>query len=328
MLIAGLAVGLYVEKQLRTPNSPSQPETIVEIPRGVGVREVVQLLHDRNLIDNEYVALGYLLLHRNRGKIRAGEYMFDKPMTMPEVINKMISGTVYLHKFTVPEGLTIVATAQKWEEQGFGKADDFIHAANDSVSLIRDLDGESSSLEGYLFPETYSFPARTTARQAITTMINRFRTVAGKLQQQYPSEQWPLNLRQTVILASLIESEAKVNDERPVIGGVYLNRLTRHILLQCDPTVIYSLELADQYNGTLTLKDLRFESPYNTYVHSGLPPGAITNPGYASLEAAVNPKPSNLLYFVRTTEGRHTFSDNLEAHNRAVAQYRAMRRGN
>jgi UPF0755 protein len=239
--------------------------------------------------------------------------MFDKPMTVPEVVQKLVSGSVYLHKFVVPEGLTTQDIAQRWEEQGFGKADDFLKAATakESLALIQDLDTQSPSVEGYLFPETYSFPKRTTERQAITVMVARFRAVLTKLQQEIPTEHWPLDLRQTVILASLIESEAKVDDERPVIGGVYLNRLKRHTLLQCDPTVIYALEQANQYRGALTLKDLKFESPYNTYVHAGLPPGPIMNPGYASLRAAAEPSSTAAIYFVRTVDGRHTFSESL-----------------
>jgi UPF0755 protein len=327
VLLLGAAAGLYIyfRKELRIPQAPPEGAAIVEIPRGAHVRDVVHLLHDRNIVRNEYIALGYLLVTGGRHKLRAGEYMFDHPMTVPEVVNKLLSGAIYLHKFTVPEGLTLDGVAQKWEEQGFGKADDFVHAAAESISLIRDLDDQSQSIEGYLFPETYSFPIRTTPRQAINAMVNRFRTVIGKLQEKYPQEQWPLNLRQTVILASLVESEAAHDEERGLIGGVYLNRLMRHILLQCDPTVVYGLAQSNQYHGTLTLKDLKFESPYNTYVHPGLPPGPIMNPGYPSLEAAVNPTMSNLLYFVRTTEGRHTFSETLDAHNRAVAQYRAQK---
>ncbi len=313
---------IYCEQQLQIPYPPSPAPTIVEIPRGAGGREVVRLLHDRNIIQNEYIALGYLIVSGTRTRLRAGEYMFDKSMTIPEVVNKLVNDSVYLHRFTVPEGLTISGVAERWEEQGFGRAEDFTKAAADSVSLIRDLDQESASLEGYLFPETYSFPSRTTARQAITTMVSHFRAVVTRLQQTNPPERWPLNLRQTVILASLIETEAAHDNERPIIGGVYLNRLTRHILLQCDPTVIYGLEQMNQYRGSLTLQDLRSESPYNTYLHPGLPPGPITNPGRSSLEAAVNPTPSDLLFFVRTSEGRHTFSDSLEAHNRAVSKYR------
>jgi UPF0755 protein len=132
-------------------------------------------------------------------------------------------------------------------------------------------------------------------------------------------------MRDTVILASVVESEAAHADERPLVASVYLNRLDRRMLLQCDPTVIYALALENKYNGSLTLADLRFQSPYNTYVSPGLPPGPISNPGYASLLAAVQPATTNYLFFVRTLESRHTFSETLAAHNRAVAAYRKMR---
>jgi len=316
---------IYCEQQLQIPYPPSPAPTIVEIPRGAGGREVVRLLHDRNIIQNEYIALGYLIVSGTRTRLRAGEYMFDKSMTIPELVNKLVNDSVYLHRFTVPEGLTITGVAERWEEQGFGRAEDFTKAAADSVPLIRDLGQESASLEGYLFPETYSFPSRTTARQAITTMVSHFRAVVTRLQQTNPPERWPLNLRQTVILASLIETEAAHDNERPIIGGVYLNRLTRHILLQCDPTVIYALVHADQYRGALRLADLQFKSPYNTYVTPGLPPSAIANPGYPSLLAAIQPADTTYLFFVRTTDQRHTFSETLAAHNRAVAADRKLK---
>src|SRR5262249_26049100 len=148
-------------------------------------------------------------------------------------------------------------------------------------------------------------------------MIGRFQQIVGKLQQSMPAEQWPLNLRETVILASLVESEAAQPDERPIIASVYLNRLKRHILLQCDPTVIYALAQQHRYTGGLTLTDLQFKSPYNTYTTPGLPPGPIANPGYPSLLAAMQPAMTNYLFFVRTVESRHTFSETLAAHNRA-----------
>jgi UPF0755 protein len=247
-------------------------------------------------------------------------------MTPTEAVMKIVNGNVYLHKFTVPEGLTIDETAAKWQEDGFGSSETFKMTAAGSVNLIRDLDQKADSLEGYLFPETYSFPKHTTPRQAIEAMVSRFRSVIQRVGRDVPREQWPLDLRSTVILASIIESEAAKEDERPLVASVYLNRLGRRILLQCDPTVIYALEKADKYTGKLTLADLKFVSPYNTYVTPGLPPGPIMNPGYPSLSAAVQPAPTKYLYFVRTVEGRHTFSDNLAAHNKAVAAYRLLQK--
>jgi UPF0755 protein len=289
-------------------------------------RDVAGFLEDRGVIRNRYLALAYILYSRNRNRLQAGEYLFDRPMTVPEVVDKLARGDVYLHKFTVPEGLTVRETAQKWQEQGFGPAEDFLKAAEGAVDLLRRFEPAAKSLEGYLFPETYSFPAHTTAEQAVEAMVMGFERAVENLRKAAPGTGWPLmNLHDTVILASLVETEAAHDEERPLVASVYFNRLSRRILLQCDPTVIYALELANQYRGTLTRADLQFRSPYNTYVNPGLPPGPIANPGYKSLLAAVQPATTKLLYFVRTVEGRHTFSETLAAHNRAVAAYRRSR---
>jgi UPF0755 protein len=270
--------------------------------------------------------MAYVLYKGIRHKLQAGEYQFDRPMTIPEVMDKIASGAVFLHKFTVPEGLTTNAIAQRWQEQGFGAQEEFLKAAAESLDVVRRFDDKASTIEGYLFPETYSFPSRTTAKKAVETMIGRFQQVLGRLKQQVPAANWPLNTRDTVILASLVETEAAVPGERPLIASVYLNRLKRNIRLQCDPTVIYALARENRYQGQLTLADLQFNSPYNTYVNAGLPPGPIANPGHASLLAAIQPAVTNYLYFVRTLDSRHTFSETLEAHNRAVLAYRKSRR--
>jgi UPF0755 protein len=322
----GVAGYFYLQPQFHVPHSAGPGSIIIEIPRGSGTRDVVRLLKDRNLIDNEYLALGYLALTGDRGKLQAGEYMFDRPMSVSEVLEKIASGRVYLHKFTVPEGVTVRQTALKWEEQGFGSAQDFLTATEGSVALVHDLDADAQSLEGYLFPETYSFPIRTTPQEAVEAMVARFHDVIGKLHQSVPPDQWPANLRQMVILASIVESEAAEDDERAMIASVYQNRLKKKMLLQCDTTVIYALERENRYNGKLTLNDLKFDSRYNTYVYPGLPPSAITNPGYESLVAAIRPAMTNYIFFVRTAGGRHTFSETLAAHNIAVQKYRAMSR--
>jgi UPF0755 protein len=321
--LAGLAI--YARREWRVVGNPAEGG-LVEIPHGLGARGIVGLLAGKKVISNRYAGLAYILYSRNRNKLQAGEYLFDRPMTIAEVIDKIASGAVYLHKFTVPEGLTTAAIAQKWQEDGFGTAEQFMKAAEDSTELVRRFDSGATSVQGYLFPETYSFPKDTVARQVIEAMVARFQQTLGHLQQVLPSDKWPLNPRNTVILASLVETEAAQADERPVIASVYLNRLNRHILLQCDPTVIYALEQADRYRGKLTLADLQFKSPYNTYVNPGLPPGPIANPGYASLLAAIQPAMTSYLFFVRTVESRHTFSETLAAHNRAVAAYRKLRK--
>jgi UPF0755 protein len=159
-------------------------------------------------------------------------------------------------------------------------------------------------------------------------MVARFRVVLDQTKKEIPLESWPLSVRETLILASLVEEEARHHDERPLIASVFMNRIKNKGLLQCDPTVVYALERVNRYRGHLLSVDLKFDSPYNTYRYAGLPPGPISNPGRRSLQAAAKPASSAYYYFVRTIEGRHTFSETLADHNRAVAAYRAMVRRN
>ena len=324
-VFVGLGFAVYARREWRVVGSPAEGG-IVEIPHGLGTRAIVGLLVDKKVIPNRYAAMAYIFYTRSRNKLQAGEYLFDHPMTIPDVIGKIANGAVYLHKFTVPEGLTAAVIAQKWQEQGFGTEEEFAEAMGASLDLVKGFDEKATSVEGYLFPETYSFPKHTSARRAIETMVARFEQNLTRLEQVLSADKWPLSLHDTVILASLVESEAAQADERPVIASVYLNRLKRRILLQCDPTVIYALAREDRYHGTLTLSDLKFKSSYNTYVTAGLPPGPISNPGYPSLLAAIQPAMTNYIFFVRTVESRHTFSETLADHNRAVAAYRKLRK--
>jgi UPF0755 protein len=326
LVVVGLLGYLYLQREMGVLHTPSS-STPFEIPPGLSARGVLKVLKEHGVIADERLTMAYLVVTGNRKALKAGEYLFDRPVTTHEVIDKLVAGAVYLHRFTVPEGLTLADVAAKWEQDGFGQANEFVAAANDSMDLVSDLEAEgktNASLEGYLFPETYFFAVRTTPRQAIEAMVGRFRAVLTQLQIGAPPQTWPLTMRETLILASLIEAEAALDDERPLIASVFLNRLKLRILLQCDPTVIYALRRSEKYQGRLTSADLKFDSPYNTYRYAGLPPGPIANPGKRSLEAATHPASSKYLYFVRTTEGRHTFSETLAAHNRAVAAYRAQ----
>ncbi|HEX5000275.1 MAG TPA: endolytic transglycosylase MltG [Terriglobia bacterium] len=325
LVVACGALG-YLATRLSKPYPETASNVIVDIPRGSGAREVIRTLGERHVIENEWAALAYLVFSGTRGDLKAGEYLFDRPMTIPEVIEKVVNGRVYLHRFTVPEGLTVGATAAKWEEQGFGPAADFLQAADKAAPLIRDLDPAARNVEGYLFPETYFFPKGASPESAVAAMVGRFRSVIAKLKGTAQGAAWPLGLHETVILASMVETEAAAAEERALVSSVYLNRLRKRILLQCDPTVIYALERDKRYQGRLTRADLKYESPYNTYVHHGLPPTPITNPGFASLHAAAYPAATSYIYFVRGAGGRHVFSETLAAHNRAVAAYRAMQK--
>ena len=318
LFLAGGGGGyVYFQQQLNVPHKAATAGQPFEIPSGLGVRGVVKLLKQKDVIAEENLALAYVAISGIRRELKAGEYLFDKPMTVPEVMQKLVSGAVYLRRFTVPEGLTVAEIGGYWEAQGFGKAEEFAAAAASAGDLV-----QGGSLEGYLFPETYSFPGRTTPRKAIEAMVARFRVVLEQLKKEVPAGSWPLNERDTLILASLVEEEAAVAEERPLVASVFMNRLEKRMLLQCDPTVVYALEQAKRYRGRLLSVDLKFDSPYNTYRYAGLPPGPISNPGRGALEAAVKPASSSYFYFVRTVDSRHTFSESLTAHNRAVNAYR------
>lgn len=252
-------------------------------------------------------------------RLQAGEYRFDEPMSPAAVVDKIARGDVYLQPITFREGLTIRQMAEIFESKGLGAAADFVAAARDP-SPVRDLDPAAPDLEGYLFPDTYALPRRTSAPQLVSQMVSGFkRALTPEVREQAAAR--GLSVRELVTLASLVEKETAKGEERPIVAGVYTNRLKIGMGLQCDPTVIYALERAGLYTGNLTRENLRFDSPYNTYRYAGLPPGPIAAPGKASLVAAANPADVPYLYFVSRNDGSHVFASTLDEHNRNVQEY-------
>ena len=213
--------------------------------------------------------------------------------------------------------------AALYESSGFGAAPDFL-AATKNAALIKELDPAAPDLEGYLFPDTYTLPRQATAADLVARMVNRFRKAATPELLQQASARG-LDVRELVTLASLVEKETAKADERPIVAGVYTNRLKIGMGLQCDPTVIYALMLAGRYDGNIRKGDLQIDSPYNTYRYAGLPPGPIAAPGEASLHAAANPADVPYLYFVSRNDGSHVFSTTLDEHNRNVNEFQRRR---
>jgi UPF0755 protein len=243
-------------------------------------------------------------------------------MTPRAVVDKIARGDVFLRPVTFREGLTIRQMAAIFEERGFGTAAEFVAAAS-KPGPIRELDPQARDLEGYLFPDTYTLPRRTTADELVTRMVARFeKALTPETREQAASR--GLRLRELVTLASLVEKETAKPEERPLVAAVYANRLKTGMGMQCDPTVIYALERAGRYSGNLTRADLQFDSPYNTYRYAGLPPGPIAAPGQASLEAAANPAAVPYLYFVSRNDGSHAFATTLDEHNRNVFEYQIL----
>jgi UPF0755 protein len=324
-LIAALGGGAsWLDSQLSRPYRGHRPEKVfVDIPHGTSRWGVAEILR-RNDVIRSPLAFALFSDWHFRKRLQAGEYYFDHPLNSREVFWKISHGQIYVHTVTVPEGWTMFDIATELERQGVCSGEDFLTAARDTP-LIADLAPQAHSLEGFLFPSTYEFTRRATCEQVVKRMVENFRAVWETLQPAGPTTQ-PQSVApiEVVTLASLVERETPNAEERPLVAGVFYNRLRRGDPLQCDPTVQYAMELAGRPEKSVHAVDLRFSSPYNTYQHRGLPPGPIANPGEASLRAALAPANTDYMYFVANDQGGHFFSRTLAEHNRNVARLRKL----
>src|ERR1700719_819539 len=263
----------------------------VDVPHGASQRHVAYLLKTNGVVRSAMAFEIYARRHPKR-TLQAGEYFFDHAMTGREVFWKLANGQVYQQPFTVREGETMLDIARELEAAKFMRVGDFLFAAGDPA-LIRDFAPGAQTLEGFLFPATYELPRHPAASELTAEMVRKFKEewkqIASPPSGGSTDEGDHRAVNRIVTLASLVERETPKPEERPLVAGAFENRLRKRIPLQCDPTVIYALQDAGQYNGTLRGADLHFASPYNTYVHPGFPPGPIGNPGEASLRAALQP---------------------------------------
>lgn len=318
LLLGFIVAAGWLAAALYLPHRGFPSEGIfVEVPRGASRRAIARLLEENGVVRSRF-AFEALCRWRSRRTLQAGEYFFDRRANALEVFRKLAEGRIYVKTIAVPEGLAMFEIAELVEREGLASREAFLEAARDPA-LIRDLAPGARSLEGFLFPATYQFPRRPPEQEIVGAMVRRFREAWQSLPEETRHAR---SIEEVVTLASLVERETLLPDERPLVAGVFANRLRRGIALQCDPTVIYALQLADHYDGALDARDLRFRSPYNTYRRRGLPPGPIANPGIASLRAALSPPAVDYLYFVANTEGGHFFSRTLREHNRNVTLYR------
>jgi UPF0755 protein len=311
LLLLVVATGTVCYR-LYVPYGP-QSEVFVDIPPGTHTPEIAQALEEHGVIRSRR---GFEVLRLIKGgRLKAGEYRFDHPDTLLNIYARMIKGDVFTLTLSVPEGYNIYDIAQAAEEAKLGTSEGFLEAAHSQTALIQDFSPQAESLEGYLFPDTYHFSRHATDDQMVAAMVHRFRQEAALIG-------LATSVRDTVIMASLVEKETGVPEERPLIAGVFLNRLQKTMPLETDPSVIYAALLENRYRGTIYASDLANPSPYNTYRHSGLPPGPISNPGLAALQAALHPKQTDYLYFVSDAAGHSRFSVDLEHQNENVQEYR------
>jgi UPF0755 protein len=325
--LAALAIVLcltaagWVVWDLYQPYAGFTERVIVEIPARTGAPEIAELLVAKGVIAHKWPFLAcYEYGRRRRHRLKAGEYLFDHPARPIDVYWKLIRGDVYLHQVVIPEGSDRFDIAHILKDRMAIDPDDFLRRT-EQTSPIHDLDPEAPTLEGYLFPDTYRFPRGVTADKVIAAMVGRFRHVLQtRLHDEMATD--AANLHGVVTLASLVQRETPDPAELAIVAGVFTRRLQKGMMLECDPTVVYAARLDHRDVTVIHASDLKFDSPYNTYRHAGLPPGPIANPGESALRAAFHPASGDELYFVSNNHGGHYFAKTLAEHNRNVARYR------
>ncbi|MDD4803099.1 MAG: endolytic transglycosylase MltG [Syntrophomonas sp.] len=300
------------------PNDPSLIE--VRIIENSSAHEVAALLYKNGLIRSEKIFLSYCRQKGLDTQLRAGLYNFSKSQSLPELAGQISQGKIKTLSFTIPEGYTVhqigellvnkqICTQQQWHEA--------LQDNYDYDFLVSSQSGDEKRFEGYLFPDTYAFGEEISAKDIVTMMLNNFAVVWNRYYaDQINAKQ--LDAREVLIIASLIEREARIPEERKKISGVIYNRLLKGMPLQIDATVLYSL---GEHKETVTYKDLEIDSPYNTYKNTGLPPGPIAAPGGAAIEAAINPEQHSYYYYVSKGDNSHHFSSTYAEHLQAKNKY-------
>ncbi len=315
LLIAG---SVFFWRALTTPYKGwKEASTRVEIRRGSNSRAIMKMLQREGVLRDDFVPLVYLKTLQRGASLKAGVYEFSNASSPLGVLDKLIRADVILKSITIREGLDRFAVGEMMVAEGFGKKEEWKKKTADP-EIIRDIDPAATSVEGYLFPDTYKITPGTSVDGIIKLMTANFRKHFGS---ELAFITNGLDLHDTVTLASIVETEAQLEKERPVVASVYLNRHRLKMPLQADPTVIYAMKLRGIWNGNITREDLRSDSEYNTYRRRGFPPGPIANPGLASLRAAASPASTDYLYFVSRNDGSHVFARSLAEHNRNVNEF-------
>lgn len=316
-LVAAVASGLAAWALLAAPDG-AEPATIVVEP-GDRASDVAETLAGAGLVHSELIFELLMRVTRADRRLQPGEYAFEGGERSLEILDRLVEGRVETIRVTVPEGLTLEETVEALARQGIGPPEALEEAFRDP-SPIADIDPEAGNLEGYLFPETYRLRKPVLAESVAERMVQTFRERFFAVHRKEIAA-GELDLREVVTLASLVEKETAIEEEKPRIAGVFAARLDRGMRLQCDPTIVYGLKLEDRWDGNIRRRDLSWPHPYNTYVHDGLPPGPIASPGLAALEAALSPERTGDLYFVARGDGAHAFSRTFAEHRRKVRRY-------
>jgi UPF0755 protein len=323
-LLAFLFGTSWMARELYHPHPATGSETVFRLEKGLGANAILRSLGREKIVRSPAALIAAYRLFYSEESLKAGQYRFEFPASGKDVLVRVFRGGILLHPFTVPEGLTARETGDLLGGRLAVESASF-ESALGRTELIADLDPRATDLEGYLFPDTYFFPEEAGAGDIVEAMVDEFRRTFG--------EEWRLRaaglgmeVREIVILASLIEKETGRAEERPLVSAVFHNRLRIGMKLDCDPTILYALKLEGRTVTRLLTKDLKNPSPYNTYLHRGLPPGPICNPGRPALEAALHPADEDYLYFVSRNDGTHVFSRTFRDHQNAVQRYQLKKK--
>ncbi|RPI29669.1 MAG: endolytic transglycosylase MltG [Acidobacteria bacterium] len=297
----------------------SSAEVFVYIPKGTSVPQIGRLLGEAGVIAHPRLFGWYVRLLYPTSSLKAGEYRFDRASSIQAVADKLLKGQVYVVKVTVPEGFSRTEVVDLLVRSGIGNTDALLKATQDTAAIAQ-LDRQAPDLEGYLFPETYFFSRRVPEKEVVRTMVSGFLRIWTPERQQKARE-LNMTVREVLTLASLVEKETALPTERQLVSAVFHNRLLKNIPLASDPTIIYGVKQIKDYDGVINKSDLRLDSPYNTYLYSGLPPGPIASPGLAAIDAALDPAKVDFLFFVSRNDGSHLFTVDYRDHMRGVQQY-------
>ncbi|MBT5549311.1 MAG: endolytic transglycosylase MltG [Nitrospina sp.] len=316
MVLTWIVIGLFYVQGSRPASDDNQAQ-VFEVQPGMPLKHVAQQLSRQGLIlsPSAFQAIAYI--QSKQKQVMVGEYNLSPSMLPSEILSRITSGKTVLHPVTIPEGYRITEIAALLQSEGLVDQESFLHHTRDK-NMIQSLGISADNLEGYLFPETYHFSKYSPEIKIVQKMVTTFKEQVLKPQLLKSAKESSLSWHEIVTLASLIEKETGLDSERKIISSVFHNRLRKNMRLQTDPTVIYAIE---KFDGNIRKRDLKIDSPYNTYRYKGLPPGPIANPGLKSIVAAMSPIESDHLYFVSRQDGSHHFSSTLNEHNQAVQKY-------
>lgn len=301
----------------------NQNDTTFEIKKGESIREIAKNLKHENIIKNPLRFQIIAKLMRHDKDFKFGIYLVRKGETYTDLITKFAEGQTHSIKITIPEGFNMFQIADLLSDRDLAAAPDFLKECSNNEFISQYSLGGAKTVEGLMYPDTYFIPIGYGSARIIPLFLDRFNSVVDKNMIDVINKKG-ISLRKVLIIASIIEKEAKFEFEKPIISGVYYNRIKKGMKLQADPTLIYALMLSGKYDGEIHYSDFGIDSHYNTYKYYGLPPGPISNPDKTSILAAIYPADVEYLYFVAKPDGTHYFSKTLEEHNKAVWEFQRL----